>query len=77
MDKSYSSVPSFVAANLSDHLLEPEKSFAAYENVLRHNPNNVNALTQMARIYQSRQQFTQARHLNPLENWILETLSFN
>jgi len=47
-------------ANLSDQLLEPEKSLAAYENVLRHNPLNVTALTQIARIYHSRQQFREA-----------------
>jgi len=32
----------------------------AYENVLRHNPSNINALTQIARIYQMRQQFREA-----------------
>jgi len=47
-------------ANLSDQLLEPEKSLAAYENVLRHNPSNITALTQIARIYQTRQQFREA-----------------
>jgi len=47
-------------ANLSDQLLEPEKSLLAYENVLRHNPSNINALTQIARIYQTRQQFREA-----------------
>lgn len=47
-------------ANLSDQLLEPQKSLAAYENVLRHNPLNFNALTQIAQIYQCQQQYPKA-----------------
>lgn len=54
--------------NLSDQLLEPEKSLAAYENVLRHNPLNVTALTRIARIYHSRQQFREVTTTAPDTN---------
>lgn len=46
---------------LSEMMHDPEKAMFSYESVLRHNPYNVKALTQIASIYRLREQYPKAR----------------
>ncbi|KAJ2846659.1 glucose repression mediator protein, partial [Coemansia brasiliensis] len=46
--------------SLSETMNEPERALAAYDNALRHNPYSQTALTQIANIYRSREEFDKA-----------------
>eukprot|EP01117_Protostelium_nocturnum_P016220 TRINITY_DN636_c0_g1_i3.p1 TRINITY_DN636_c0_g1~~TRINITY_DN636_c0_g1_i3.p1 ORF type:complete len:611 (-),score=257.02 TRINITY_DN636_c0_g1_i3:590-2422(-) len=46
--------------NLAESMHDPDKAIFSYENVLRHNPYNVKALTQIASICRLREQYPKA-----------------
>ncbi|KAJ1912737.1 glucose repression mediator protein [Tieghemiomyces parasiticus] len=48
------------AGNLHELFEEPDQALKSYENALRHNPNSVPALTQIAALYRARDDFAKA-----------------
>lgn len=46
--------------NISEMMNDPERASYSYENVLRHNPYNTKALTQVASIFRMKEQYSKA-----------------